>query len=98
MLIQFASTTTFPASFFLLYTSIVPSNTSPAPNSQINAHALSIASSAKFGSISFSNLLEASLLKFNFLEFTLILVPSKFADSNITSLVSSFISEFKKQD
>ncbi|SUQ47886.1 hypothetical protein CNEONATNEC26_01746 [Clostridium neonatale] len=87
-------TITFPASFLLLYTSIVPSITSPASNSHTKAHALSIANCARFGSISFSNLDEASVLKFSFLELTLILVPSKFAHSNTTSVVSSLISEF----
>ena len=71
----------------------MPSITSPAPNSHTSAQALFKAISAKFGSISFSNLVELSVLIPSFFELTLMLVPSKAAHSNIISVVSFLTSE-----
>ena len=72
----------------------MPSIISPQPSSSTKAHALSKAKAAKFGSMSFSNLDELSVLNPKFLELTLMLVPSKLADSNTISVVSSLTPEF----
>ncbi len=72
----------------------MPPTISPAPNSSIKLHALFIAISTRFGSMSFSNLEDASVLNPSFLEVSLIEVPSKFAHSNIMVFVSFLISEF----
>ena len=61
----------------------------------MSLQSLSAAASARLGSIPFSNLAEASVLRPSFLEVVLTLLPRKFADSMITVFVSSWISELR---
>ena len=76
------------------YTSTLPSQTLPAPISSMSLQTLSAAASVRFGSMPFSNLAEASVLRPSLLAVVLMLSPLKLADSTMIVCVSSSISEF----
>ena len=93
-LIFSASNGTRTGSFFLLYTSIAPPTTSPAPSSSTSWQARFSASIALFGSSPFSNLPEASVRSPTRLLDLRIFTPSKQAASKSIVFTLSVIMEF----
>ena len=75
-------------------TSIMPSSTSPAPSSSTSSQARLTAGTVSRGSMFFSNLPEASVRIPSASAVWRMEVPSKFADSKTTSVVSATISLF----